>query len=234
MFTQTMILDDRECQIQGDEEPSFVLIQPVDDHDREVLDEEWQAIRAAGAPSLLVTVPVLDWGRELLPWKAKLPFGLEPDSAEAGAMLSRITGKIVPALKKSFADVTFVIGGYSLAGLFALWSSYQTDLFAGCAAASPSLWVEGWLDYARENAPLARYYSLSLGDREERAKNPVLKTIGECMRRQDEILESDCVTGRGNIRNVQFQMNPGNHFQHNGKRTGDAFTEVIRMSRENP
>ena len=34
---------------------------------------------------------------------------------------------------------TYHIGGYSLAGLFALWAAYRTDAFSGTAAASPSV-----------------------------------------------------------------------------------------------
>lgn len=33
-------------------------------------------------------------------------------------------------------DRTYIIGGYSLAGLFALWAAYQTDVFCAVAAAS--------------------------------------------------------------------------------------------------
>lgn len=44
---------------------------------------------------------------------------------------------------------TYYLGGYSLAGLFSLWAAYQTNLFAGIAAASPSVWFPGFLDYAK-------------------------------------------------------------------------------------
>ncbi len=67
-----------------------------------------------------------------------------------------------------------VLGGYSLAGFFALWSSYQTELFDGIAAVSPSVWYPQWMEYAKDNKPLATSVYLSLGDKEEKTKNPTM------------------------------------------------------------
>ena len=44
---------------------------------------------------------------------------------------------------------TYYIGGYSLAGLFSLWAAYQTDVFSGFAAASPSVWFPGFIEYMK-------------------------------------------------------------------------------------
>ena len=51
-----------------------------------------------------------------------------------------LTEQVIPTLKQQYplpANVKITLGGYSLAGLFALWASTQTDLFYGTAAASP-------------------------------------------------------------------------------------------------
>ena len=50
------------------------------------------------------------------------------------------------------------------------------------------------------------------------------------MKQQVEILENDIDKKCGNIRNVSFHMNSGNHFQDSGKRTGDAFAQAMRMA----
>ena len=44
-------------------------------------------------------------------------------------------------------DCKVVLGGYSLAGLFALWAATRTDTMYGVAAASPSVWFPGWPGY---------------------------------------------------------------------------------------
>ena len=39
------------------------------------------------------------------------------------------------------------LAGYSLAGLFALYALYQTDVFARAASMSGSFWFEGIMEY---------------------------------------------------------------------------------------
>ena len=55
--------------------------------------------------------------------------------------LAFVIKKLIPAVKTKY-DISQVIpsilGGYSLAGLFALWSAYQTNAFRAIAAASPN------------------------------------------------------------------------------------------------
>ena len=65
---------------------------------------------------------------------------------------------------------TYYIGGYSLAGLFSLWAAYQTDVFSGIAAASPSVWFPGFIEYMKEHEIKSETVYLSLGDREEKTR----------------------------------------------------------------
>lgn len=59
-----------------------------------------------------------------------------------------------------------------MAGLFSLWAAYQTDTFAGVAAASPSIWFPDFLQYMKEHDIRTESVYLSLGDREEKTRNP--------------------------------------------------------------
>ena len=61
-----------------------------------------------------------------------------------------------------------------MAGLFSLWAAYQTDAFAGVAAASPSIWFPDFLQYMKEHDIRTESVYLSLGDREEKTRNPVM------------------------------------------------------------
>ena len=70
--------------------------------------------------------------------------------------------------------------------LFALWASYQTDKFEGIVAASPSVWFPKWIEYAKDNKPLSKSIYLSLGDKEEKTKNPVMAQVGNAIRRQND------------------------------------------------
>ena len=79
----------------------------------------------------------------LLPCGGKQGFG-----GNAADTLRFLTEQVIPTLKQQFElseIVKIILGGYSLAGLFALWASTQTDLFYGVAAASPSVWFPGWM-----------------------------------------------------------------------------------------
>ncbi|MDY6333814.1 MAG: esterase, partial [Lachnospiraceae bacterium] len=116
---------------------------------------------------------------------------------------------------------TYYIGGYSLAGLFALWAVYQTDAFAGAAAASPSVWFPGFTDWMKERRPECGTVYLSLGDREERTRNPVMATVGDHIRAAYALLQEQGV-------DCTLEWNSGNHFRDNDIRTAKAFAWLIR------
>ena len=111
--------------------PRF-LIQPVDDHDLGEMKTEIDEIRKQVQTDFqLIAVKVDDWNRDLSPWKAPAVFGKDGFGDGAEDMLQFILRQCADRSK------TYYIGGYSLAGLFSLWAAYQTDAFAGIAAAIP-------------------------------------------------------------------------------------------------
>ena len=100
---------------------------------------------------------------------------------------------------------TYYLGGYSLAGLFSLWASYQIDRFV-IAAASPRCGsrVSALYERARESESGSL---LSLGDKEERQRS-VMATVGDCIRAAHAWLQQ-C-----GIRSTLLEWNPGgNHFR---------------------
>lgn len=108
-----------------------------------------------------------------------------------------------------------------MAGLFSLWAAYQTDAFASVAAASPSIWFPGFLQYMKEHDIRTESVYLSLGDREEKTRNPVMATVGECIREGHELL-----LDRG-VRTI-LEWNPGNHFKNAGIRMAKGFAWVMK------
>ena len=85
-----------------------------------------------------------------------------------------LTGQIVPSVEArlGFSPVSRAIAGYSLAGLFALWAVFQTDVFDRAASVSGSLWYDGFTDYINSSVSPSglRQIYLSLGDREKNAR----------------------------------------------------------------
>lgn len=153
---------------------------------------------------------VEDWNRELSPWPAPPVFGKTPFGGGAQATLSRLLTALLPRFDPALPRI---IGGYSLAGLFALWAHCETDAFAGVAAASPSVWYPGWDAYADAHAPRGIAY-LSLGEAEPRARNPRMATVGDAIRRQALRFRD--------IPSV-LEWNPGNHFTDPELRTAKGF-----------
>ena len=200
----------------GNRESSNVLIQMVDDHDLSVIESEVHAItERAGDDFFLAALKVGDWNCDLSPWNAPAVFGNEAFGDGAGETLSRVLAELNKSGKK------YYIGGYSLAGLFALWAAFQTDIFEGVAAASPSIWFPGFVDYMRENPIHTRKVYLSLGDREEKTRNPVMASVGDCIRAGYEILWE-----KGTA--CTLEWNRGNHFKEADIRTAAAFAWVMK------
>ncbi len=202
----------------GDPQAPVCLIQPVDDHDLEGIRNEYEKIRELTDMDFCLTaVKVNDWNKDLSPWEAPAVFGIENFGSGASDTLKEILSLCTDKDKK------YYIGGYSLAGLFSLWASVQTDKFEGVAAASPSVWFPEFLEYIRERRPLCKKIYLSLGDKEEKTRNPVMATVGDKIRELDSFLVQegfDCI----------LEWNEGNHFKDFDIRTAKAFASV--MSRQ--
>lgn len=203
----------------GGTDKKTVLLLPVDRQEMgdgetyfEMLQEQTKV------PFSLVLYRIDDWNRELSPWQAPPVYGKEPFAGEAEQTL-----KILMKETETFlSDKTVLIGGYSLAGFFALWAAYQTELFTGVAAVSPSVWYPGWMEYITANPVKAKTVYLSLGEKEERAKNTVLSTVGDCIRLQHDQLKNAGVL-------TTLEWNPGGHFQDPMARTVRGFVWLLEM-----
>lgn len=208
-----------ETYLFGGESAANVLVQPVDSHDLEGIENEVKTIRELTDMDFrMIAVRVPDWNRDLSPWTAPAVFGKEGFGNGAGDFLEGIL-PLCPDGK------TCYIGGYSLAGLFALWAAYRTGRFAGVAAASPSVWFPGFTDFMQANRIQSKAVYLSLGDREDKAKNPVMATVGSRIREAEGILKAQGIP-------CALEWNPGNHFRDADIRTAKAFAWVLTRTGE--
>ena len=200
----------------GDPASRRILIQPVDPRDLAGMEAEAAAIAAMAGPDFrLIAVKIEDWNRDLSPWAAPPVFGKEGFGGRAEETLA----ELLPLCAEK--DKHCYIGGYSLAGLFALWAACRTDAFAGAAAASPSVWFPGFTDYVKAQGLRCGRVYLSLGDREEKTRNPVMAAVGDRIRELSAWLSAqgrDCV----------LEWNPGNHFRDPELRTAKAFAWLLR------
>lgn len=165
-------------------------------------------------PFVLAAFSSDDWNRDYSPWPAPALSAKGEDFAGGGrATLAYLTDVFLPETAK-LAEIApkaadTMLAGYSLAGLFSLWAFYKTRSFGGCASCSGSLWYDGWADYqATGAAPAGSRVYLSLGDAEEKAKNPRMAAVGDATRLAAKRLGAD-----PGVAATTLQMNPGGHFR---------------------
>ncbi len=171
----------------------------------------------------LVCIEGVDWDRDLSPWPAPKVFrGGDDFSGGAESFLHTLLGKIIPAAEAGLSPAWRAVFGYSLAGLFSLWAMTQTDVFAKCASVSGSLWFDGFTEYLSAHPLLGRpeRVYLSLGDREEHAKNPRMQRVRAATEEAKTILDSRGVP-------CIFELNPGGHFQDISERQKRAILALV-------
>ena len=208
--------------VYGNREANIALLQVTGAHELDHLEKEYELIRKTSSADFRLTcLRVDDWNKNLSPWEAPAVFGKENFGGGANDTLNMITESVLPRILVGRAsnEVKLYIGGYSLAGLFALWSVYQTDAFAGCAAASPSVWFPKFTDYIKTHDIRTNKVYLSLGDAEEKTKNTVMKTVGQSIRDIGEDLKTktECV----------LEWNRGGHFKDTEMRLAKGFTWLL-------
>lgn len=202
---------------------------------------------------LFVAWQVEDWNRELSPWEAPAAFGDEAFLGQGAQSLNWLTQVCIPHFQRRLAEKRLVekclpeknlkeesfaenpegipvfLGGYSLAGLFALWALHETELLSGAASCSGSLWYPGFVEYVKkkeaegESEKSCSVY-LSLGTKEAKSRNPVLSTIKE---RTEELYAF--YQNRPDFHAV-LEWNLGNHFTEPAERLLKGFRWLLEDS----
>lgn len=151
-------------------------------------------LKEMACPDLnLLCVGNLHWNHDMTPWPC-LPLSPKdtPCSGGANDYLQLLISEIMPKAKELVRGVPSHIGlvGYSLAGLFALYTCYNCDVFDCVVSVSGPLWFSNFKEYVFNHSMKKtpdRIY-LSLGDTEASTKNSALKT-GKQHRRNFRVLQ---------------------------------------------
>ena len=220
---ESIIINNKSCFLYEMANPTSILIQAIDEHDLEVLDSEVLNIREMSNEKFVLLAFLVDnWNDDLSPWAAPAVFGNENFGGKAHKTLEYIENDLLPYLKEKYgSDKKLYIGGYSLSALFALWASYNIDIFDGVVAASPSIWFPSFIKFARDNNIKVNKVYLSLGNKEEKTKNKIMATVGDNIREYYDMLKEDA------NKNVILEWNEGNHFIDSDSRTAKGFARII-------
>ena len=186
----------------------------------------YETAQAADCPPFsLVAISDLEWNHDMAPWDSSPAFkNAEPCTGGADDYLRLLTEEIIPTAEKELAGVPFWrgIAGYSLAGLFALYAIYQTDLFSQVGSMSGSLWFPGMKEYIFSHEPKHQpdcvYFSL--GDKESKTRNPVLRNVRQNTEEIQAFYQDNGI-------DTVFQLNPGNHYDHAAERTAAGIAWML-------
>ena len=197
----------------GNPDASVVLIEPI--HVPDGMEQEASLIRELSGMDFRLLAVRVDWFNDLSPWTAPALSGEIPFGNGAGKTLEEIL-KLTGEPGKQY-----VLGGYSMGGLFALWAACRTNAFSAVAASSPSVWFPGFTEYLFSSGIRTGRVYLSLGDREEKARHPVLATVGDRIREIHEWLTSQAIP-------CCLEWNEGNHFRDLELRMAKGFAWAMK------
>ena len=187
----------------------------------------YQELRKQNAPEChFLSIGISDWQREMSPWPAAaLSKDGEDFSGGADVYLESLLSAILPwAMERIHGKASFIgIAGYSLAGLFALYAMYRTDVFTRVASMSGSLWFPGIKEFCKENTMkiLPEKLYLSIGDQESKTRHPILQTMQE---NTEELLDYFRSLGIP----CKYELNQGNHFQDVNLRCAKGILELLQ------
>lgn len=205
MTEQVLNISGRNCHIisVGDN-PSAVIVKPLGEFEWRLLKEECCLI--AERTTLPFTMVAFEVNED----------DLRPQGAEN--TFNYLKDCLIPYILQSIPHEYVVIGGYSLGGLFALWSATKLDGIDAVFAGSPSLWMDGWHEYAAKHPVKAKFVYMSLGNKEECTKKQPFCKVGDRVRQQHQLHLSQL-----GEHNCILEWNEGGHFADIEQRKARGF-----------
>ncbi|MGI5874643.1 MAG: alpha/beta hydrolase [Bacillota bacterium] len=205
------------------EDAPFILLHTFNNEGRTVYD---LVRRDTAADFSFAAVSGLRWDDDMSPWPIPpIAKGDTPCGGRADDYLKTLTGEILPSLRAVLPTepAGVYLAGYSLAGLFSVYALYRAAVFDGAVSASGSFWYPDFLAFAKGRSmkkPPERIY-LSLGDKEAKTRNRVLRPVEE---------NTAALAAHFAERGIEtvFELNPGNHFQRCDERVAKGILWLLR------
>ncbi|WP_054743043.1 alpha/beta hydrolase-fold protein [Cellulosilyticum ruminicola] len=224
----TSTITEKQVVFYGSPHANLCVLQLVSSHNEKTIVQTIEFLKNAigEIPFVLTALKIEDWNTELSPWNSPAVFGNNHFKDGAAHTLSYILDTLLPEINARFelnpSNTKYVLGGYSLAALFALWAGYKTHQFDGIAAASPSVWFPKWDDFIQNHAMQAKKVYLSLGNQESHTKNLTLKKVAKRIQLQYDILSAQIGDS-----NCTLEWHHGNHFKDTDLRKVKALAWTI-------
>ena len=172
----------------------------------------------------IILIQNINWFYDLTPWPAKTVYETGPDfGGHAKDHLDFICSTIIPEIESEFGSPEYRgIMGYSLGGLFSVYSFYETNLFSLCGCLSGSMWYDGFYDGMTQRKPKADTGSIyfSVGKEEQFTEYVRMKITGQVMQKAVALLNSDDY-------DAFFEYTDGDHFENIPNKVEKAFNWLM-------
>ena len=174
----------------------------------------------------IVVIEDVNWNDDLTPWPAEGVFKkAKPFGGKAATFLNKLTHEIIPNTEKDLGikDAERTLLGVSLSGLFAVWSSFNTDAFINVISLSGSLWYDGLVEWMQGQTPSPQLEKVCmlLGEKEKNAKEKRMAAVVE-----RTLVAANILKEKTNA-SVTFELVEGTHFSPIMPRLERAFEVVF-------
>jgi hypothetical protein len=174
----------------------------------------------------IVVIEDVNWNDDLTPWPAEGVFKkAKPFRGKAATFLNKLTHEIIPDTEKDLGikDAERTLLGVSLSGLFAVWSSFNTDAFTNIISISGSLWYDGLVEWMKVQTPSPQLEKVCmlLGEKEKNAKEKRMAAV------EERTLAAAHIQKEKTNASVTFELVEGTHFSPIMPRLERAFEVVF-------
>lgn len=172
----------------------------------------------------LLTIYVSDWNNDLSPYVASSIFkGTSDFKGNADSFLEYVLDLIKKViLGESIKPIYKALTGYSMAGLFAVYTLFKTNEFLKVGSVSGSLWYPLFIEFVKNNEVLqgiSTFY-MSLGDKEKKTSNKIMSEV-----ETNSLIIFERIKPQFN--NSKFEFNPGNHFKDEDLRIAKCISYLL-------
>lgn len=178
---------------------------------------------------ILVTISNINWNKDLSPWYMNRLYKNDQDySGDADLYINDLANVIIPKVNDIITNyigykvLNYILAGYSLAGLFAIYSLYKTNIFSKIVSCSGSFWYPNFVKFVQKNklSNIPNKVYFSLGNKEHKTNNVMMSKVKDNTLILKELYDNYGI-------NTIYEENEGNHFKDINNRIAKGISSIL-------